>query len=122
MKICLFLIVDIFQAIPFDVEELLLKSHKLSSTSILLGGKEFSSFGLEVNSGRWLYWKIFVQFYNLFVFRMLYSCSSVGCQNQNHGKPPLGDVVVVKRTQLTVRLVESRSGSERLKISISDAE
>jgi len=82
---------------------LLLKSHKLSSTSILLGGKEFSSFGLEVNSGR-----------------MLYSCSSVGCQNQNHGKPPLGDVVVVKRTQLTVRLVESRSGSERWNFSVGE--
>lgn len=61
----------------------------------ITGGKESSTYGVEVDTGR-----------------VLYECNLGGCDNLTELEAE-GDVVLVQRQTQTVRAVEPRTGVER---------
>ena len=48
-----------------------------------------------------------------FHFQVRYSCSNDGSTDSNGSSDVLNDVLVIKRTQKTVRAVSERTGAER---------
>ncbi|RMX44076.1 hypothetical protein pdam_00015021 [Pocillopora damicornis] len=94
---------DKVEPIPFTADTLLGSFLKLPDGSILVGGKEATSCGLNPYSGK-----------------VQYVCSADGCQLKEsdeqhvHGK----DVLVLKRTQQTIRAVDQRTGIERWNFSV----
>ncbi|KAJ7375196.1 Eukaryotic translation initiation factor 2-alpha kinase 3 [Desmophyllum pertusum] len=94
---------DKVEPIPFTADTLLGSFYKLPDGSILVGGKQATSCGLNPYSGK-----------------VRYICSADGCQlteSDGHHVQD-SDVLVLKRTQQTIRAVDQRSGAERWNFSV----
>lgn len=94
---------DKVEPIPFTADTLLGSFYKLPDGSILVGGKEATSCGINPHSGK-----------------VRYVCSADGCQLTETGEHHVqeSDVLVLKRTQQTIRAVDQRSGAERWNFSV----
>ncbi|EDO48785.1 predicted protein [Nematostella vectensis] len=95
---------DTIESIPYTADSLLGSFHKLQDGSMLVGGKEAISCGIDPYTGK-----------------VRYICSAEGCklsEDEENGHVQNKDVLVVKRTQQTVRAVDQRTGSERWNFSV----
>lgn len=88
------------EPVPLNAETLLRASFKFADNTIITGGKETRTYGLDVDSGQ-----------------VRYECSISGCDRRETGS--LDDVLVVQRETQVVRAVEPRSGQEKWNFSVS---
>ncbi|MGH0180221.1 UNVERIFIED_CONTAM: hypothetical protein FKN15_003772 [Acipenser sinensis] len=84
------------EAVPFTVESLLESSYRLREDTVLVGGKSLTTYGLGAYSGK-----------------LRYICSVVGCSRWDEEESEPQDVLLLQRTQKTVRAVGPRSGNEK---------
>lgn len=92
------------EALPFSADQLLSSSFKISDDSILVGGKDVTTFGLDSSNGN-----------------IIYFCSPSGCETIREVSPT-ADVIIVKRSQQTVRSVENRQGHEKWNYTVGEFE
>lgn len=94
---------DKVEPIPFTAESLLGSFYKLPDGSILVGGKEATSCGINPLSGT-----------------VRYVCSADGCHLAKPEESIINDdqVLVLKRIQQTIRAVDQRTGVERWNFSV----
>lgn len=94
---------DKVEPIPFTADTLLGSFYKLPDGSILVGGKEATSCEINPYSGK-----------------VRYVCSADGCQLMEAGEGHVqgSDVLILKRTQQTIRAVDQRTGAERWNFSV----
>ncbi|CAN9502617.1 unnamed protein product [Ophioblennius macclurei] len=98
---------DSMEAVPFSVETLLESSHRLGDDTVLVGAKTLTTYGLGVYSGK-----------------LHYICSAGGCSRwgeEEEGAEP-EDVLLLQRTQKTVRAIRPRSGTEKWNFSVGNFE
>ncbi|KAG7271017.1 hypothetical protein CRUP_038468 [Coryphaenoides rupestris] len=93
------------EAVPFSVESLLESSYRLGEDTVLVGGKALTTYGLGAYSGK-----------------LLYICSTVGCNRWEEEEVEPEDVLLLQRTQKTVRAVRPRSGLEKWNFSVGNFE
>ncbi|MBN3271902.1 E2AK3 kinase, partial [Polyodon spathula] len=93
------------EAVPFTVESLLESSYRLREDTVLVGGKSLTTYGLGAYSGK-----------------LRYICSAVGCSRWDEKEPEPEDVLLLQRTQKTVRAVGPRSGNEKWNFSVGHFE
>ncbi|KAG7459018.1 hypothetical protein MATL_G00226760 [Megalops atlanticus] len=93
------------EAVPFSVESLLDSSYRIREDTVLVGGKSLTTYGLGAYSGK-----------------LRYICSAVGCSRWEEEEPEPEDVLLLQRTQKTVRAVRPRSGSETWNFSVGHFE
>ncbi|XP_030046899.1 eukaryotic translation initiation factor 2-alpha kinase 3 isoform X2 [Microcaecilia unicolor] len=93
------------EAVPFTVESLLESSHKFGDDVVLVGGKSLTTYGLSAHSGK-----------------VKYICSAMGCRRWNEEDTEQEDVLLLHRTQKTVRAVGPRSGNEKWNFSVGHFE
>ena len=117
---------EVVEPVPFDAEALLRSSFKFSDGTVMTGGKEAKTYGIEVSNGR-----------------IRYTCGMDGCfqvtnpqkseskKGMDINKQPLErqgvrddmeDVLVVRRETQTVRAVEPRTGEEKWNFSVGQHE
>ncbi|XP_051898356.1 eukaryotic translation initiation factor 2-alpha kinase 3 [Pristis pectinata] len=90
------------EAVPFTVESLLESSYRLGDDVVLVGGKSRTSYGLDADTGK-----------------MRYVCSTGGCSRWEEETTDQGsDLLLLQRTQKTVRAVGPRSGAEKWNFSV----
>ncbi|KAK3714542.1 hypothetical protein QZH41_014214 [Actinostola sp. cb2023] len=95
---------DKIEPIPYTADNLLGSFLKLQDGSMLVGGKEAISCGIDSKTGK-----------------VRYLCSADGCQltdQESEGNVQDSDLFVVKRTQQTIRAVDQRTGGERWNFSV----
>ncbi|XP_063231774.1 eukaryotic translation initiation factor 2-alpha kinase [Bacillus rossius redtenbacheri] len=91
------------EAVPVTADNLLQSSGYLFSDNLVIaGGRETSTYGVDVRSGR-----------------LMYECSMSNCRNFTDDATDTEEVLVVQRLTQTVRAVEARSGSERWNFSVA---
>ncbi|XP_069488306.1 eukaryotic translation initiation factor 2-alpha kinase 3 isoform X2 [Ambystoma mexicanum] len=93
------------EAVPFTVESLLESSYKFGDDVVLVGGKSLTTYGLSAYSGK-----------------VKYICSAMGCRRWNEEDIEQDDILLLHRTQKTVRAVGPRSGSEKWNFSVGHFE
>ncbi|XP_077477077.1 eukaryotic translation initiation factor 2-alpha kinase 3 [Stigmatopora argus] len=93
------------EAVPFSVESLLESSHRVSDDTVLVGGKAVTTYGLGARSGK-----------------LLYICSAGGCSRWGGDETDGEDVLLLHRTQKTVRAIRPRSGIEKWNFSVANFE
>ncbi|KAM4625548.1 eukaryotic translation initiation factor 2-alpha kinase 3 isoform 2-T2 [Polymixia lowei] len=93
------------EAVPFSVESLLESSYRIGEDTVLVGGKSLTTYGLGAYSGK-----------------MRYICSTVGCSRWGEDELEAEDVLLLQRTQKTVRAVRPRSGLEKWNFSVGNFE
>ncbi|XP_041104696.1 eukaryotic translation initiation factor 2-alpha kinase 3-like isoform X2 [Polyodon spathula] len=93
------------EAVPFTVESLLESSYRLREDTVLVGGKSLTTYGLGAYSGK-----------------LRYICSAVGCSRWDEEESEPEDVLLLQRTQKTVRAVGPRSGNEKWNFSVGHFE
>ncbi|KAJ8389507.1 hypothetical protein AAFF_G00118970 [Aldrovandia affinis] len=93
------------EAVPFSVESLLESSYRVREDTVLVGGKSLTTYGLGAYSGK-----------------LRYICSAVGCSRWDEEEPEPEDVLLLQRTQKTVRAVRPRSGNEKWNFSVGHFE
>uniref|UniRef100_A0A673YE43 Eukaryotic translation initiation factor 2-alpha kinase 3 n=1 Tax=Salmo trutta TaxID=8032 RepID=A0A673YE43_SALTR len=93
------------EAVPFSVESLLESSFRIGDDTVLVGGKSLTSYGLGAYSGK-----------------LRYICSAVGCSRWGEEETEPEDVLLLQRTQKTVRAVRPRSGLEKWNFSVGSFE
>ncbi|KAG9343997.1 hypothetical protein JZ751_012473 [Albula glossodonta] len=93
------------EAVPFSVESLLESSYRIREDTVLVGGKSLTTYGLGAYSGK-----------------LRYICSAVGCSRWEEEEPEPEDVLLLQRTQKTVRAVRPRSGNEKWNFSVGHFE
>ncbi|XP_029973073.1 eukaryotic translation initiation factor 2-alpha kinase 3 [Salarias fasciatus] len=93
------------EAVPFSVESLLESSYRIGDDTVLVGGKSLTTYGLGAYSGK-----------------LRYICSAGGCSRwgEDEGEPE--DVLLLQRTQKTVRAIRPRSGMEKWNFSVGNFE
>ncbi|XP_078263271.1 eukaryotic translation initiation factor 2-alpha kinase 3 [Rhinoraja longicauda] len=92
------------EAVPFTVESLLESSYRLGDDIVLVGGKSRTSYGLDADTGK-----------------MRYVCSMGGCSRWDEDVTDQeSDLLLLQRTQKTVRAVEPRSGAEKWNFSVGN--
>ncbi|XP_041054410.1 eukaryotic translation initiation factor 2-alpha kinase 3 isoform X1 [Carcharodon carcharias] len=90
------------EAVPFTVESLLESSYRLGDDVVLVGGKSRTSYGLDAYTGK-----------------MRYVCSVGGCRRWDEEMTEQeSDLLLLQRTQKTVRAVGPRSGAEKWNFSV----
>ncbi|KAJ8787987.1 hypothetical protein J1605_005645 [Eschrichtius robustus] len=83
------------ETVPFTVESLLESSYKFGDDVVLVGGKSLTTYGLSAYSGK-----------------VRYICSALGCRQwDNDEMEQEEDILLLQRTQKTVRAVGPRSGN-----------
>ncbi|KAJ8281468.1 hypothetical protein GJAV_G00068040 [Gymnothorax javanicus] len=92
------------ETVPFSVESLLESSYRIREDTVLVGGKSLTTYGLGAYSGK-----------------LRYICSAVGCSRWEEEEEP-EDVLLLQRTQKTVRAVRPRSGNEKWNFSVGHFE
>lgn len=92
------------EAVPFSVESLLESSYRIGEDTVLVGGKSLTTYGLGAYSGK-----------------LRYICSAVGCRRGDDEMEP-EDVLLLQRTQKTVRAIRARSGMEKWNFSVGNFE
>ncbi|KAL2098755.1 hypothetical protein ACEWY4_005235 [Coilia grayii] len=93
------------EAVPFSVESLLDSSYRFGDDTVLVGGKSLTTYGLGAISGK-----------------LQYICSAVGCSRWGGEEAEPEDVLLLQRTQKTVRAVRPRSGIEKWNFSVGTFE
>ncbi|XP_078080131.1 eukaryotic translation initiation factor 2-alpha kinase 3 isoform X2 [Mustelus asterias] len=94
------------EAVPFTVESLLESSYRLGDDLVLVGGKSRTSYGLDAYTGK-----------------MRYVCSAGGCRRwEEETTEQESDLLLLQRTQKTVRAVGPRSGAEKWNFSVGHYE
>ncbi|XP_002128488.2 eukaryotic translation initiation factor 2-alpha kinase 3 [Ciona intestinalis] len=90
------------EAVPFDADQLLSSSFRLADETVLVGGKETSTSGIDAFSGR-----------------VLYTCTANGCDKQQNVHDA-SDLLIVKRQQQVVRSIINRNGHENWNFSVGE--
>ncbi|KAL0969528.1 hypothetical protein UPYG_G00228420 [Umbra pygmaea] len=93
------------EAVPFSVESLLESSYRIGEDTVLVGGKSLTTYGLGAYSGK-----------------LRYICSAIGCSRWGEEEAEPEDVLLLQRTQKTVRAVRPRSGLEKWNFSVGNFE
>ncbi|XP_004707997.1 eukaryotic translation initiation factor 2-alpha kinase 3 [Echinops telfairi] len=93
------------ETVPFTVESLLESSYKYGDDVVLAGGKSFTTYGLSAYSGK-----------------VRYICSALGCRRWDSDEMEQEDILLLQRTQKTVRAVRPRSGNEKWNFSVGHFE
>nr|XP_061798736.1 eukaryotic translation initiation factor 2-alpha kinase 3-like [Nerophis lumbriciformis] len=93
------------EAVPFSVESLLESSYRIGDDTVLVGGKALTTYGLGAYSGK-----------------LRYICSAVGCSRWGAEETEGEDVLLLQRTQKTVRAIRPRSGIEKWNFSVGNFE
>lgn len=93
------------EAVPFSVESLLDSSYRIGEDTVLVGGKSLTTYGLGAYSGK-----------------LRYICSAVGCSRWGEEELEAEDVLLLQRTQKTVRAIRPRSGMEKWNFSVGTFE
>lgn len=110
---------EFIEGIPVTAEDLLKSSFKFSDDTVISGGKEVRSYGVNSRTGK-----------------VIYECSIHGCTNvknnytdvleeeseNNPSDAVLDDILIVKRHTQTVRAIEPQTGYERWNFSIGHHE
>lgn len=96
---------ELMEAVPFSVESLLESSYRVGDDTVLVGGKSLTTYGLGAFSGK-----------------IRYICSAVGCSRWDQEEVEAEDVLLLQRTQKTVRAVRPRSGTEMWNFSVGSFE
>ncbi|KAI5140897.1 Eukaryotic Translation Initiation Factor 2-Alpha Kinase 3 [Manis pentadactyla] len=93
------------ETVPFTVESLLESSYKFGDDVVLVGGKSLTTYGLSAYSGK-----------------VKYICSALGCRQWDNDEMEQEDILLLQRTQKTVRAVGPRSGNEKWNFSVGHFE
>ncbi|XP_013923736.1 PREDICTED: eukaryotic translation initiation factor 2-alpha kinase 3 isoform X3 [Thamnophis sirtalis] len=93
------------EAVPFTVESLLESSYRFGDDVVLVGGKSRTTYGLSSYSGK-----------------VKYICSAMGCRRWDDDELEQEDILLLHRTQKTVRAVGPRSGNEKWNFSVGHFE
>ncbi|VTJ81941.1 Hypothetical predicted protein [Marmota monax] len=94
------------ETVPFTVESLLEASYKFGDDVVLVGGKSLTTYGLSAYSGK-----------------VRYICSALGCRRWDSDElEEEEDILLLQRTQKTVRAVGPRSGNEKWNFSVGHFE
>ncbi|KAM9355748.1 eukaryotic translation initiation factor 2-alpha kinase 3 [Pholidichthys leucotaenia] len=93
------------EAVPFSVESLLESSYRIGEDTVLVGGKSLTTYGLGAYSGK-----------------LRYICSAGGCSRWGEDGGDTEDVLLLQRTQKTVRAIRPRSGMEKWNFSVGSFE
>ncbi|KAM9842412.1 eukaryotic translation initiation factor 2-alpha kinase 3 isoform 1-T2 [Aulostomus maculatus] len=93
------------EAVPFSVESLLESSYRIGEDTVLVGGKSITTYGLGAYSGK-----------------LRYICSAVGCSQWEDDEVEPEDVLLLQKTQKTVRAIRPRSGTEKWNFSVGNFE
>ncbi|XP_006786007.1 eukaryotic translation initiation factor 2-alpha kinase 3 isoform X1 [Neolamprologus brichardi] len=93
------------EAVPFSVESLLESSYRIGEDTVLVGGKSLTTYGLGAYSGK-----------------LRYICSAGGCSRWEEDEVETEDVLLLQRTQKTVRAIRPRSGMEKWNFSVGNFE
>ncbi|XP_010957265.2 eukaryotic translation initiation factor 2-alpha kinase 3 isoform X1 [Camelus ferus] len=94
------------ETVPFTVESLLESSYKFGDDVVLVGGKSLTTYGLGAYSGK-----------------VRYICSALGCRQWDSDEvEPEEGILLLQRTQKTVRAVGPRSGNEKWNFSVGHFE
>ncbi|XP_074516939.1 eukaryotic translation initiation factor 2-alpha kinase 3 [Sebastes fasciatus] len=93
------------EAVPFSVESLLDSSYRMGEDTVLVGGKSLTTYGLGAYTGK-----------------LRYICSAVGCSRWGDEDMEAEDVLLLQRTQKTVRAIRPRSGMEKWNFSVGNFE
>ncbi|XP_033970071.1 LOW QUALITY PROTEIN: eukaryotic translation initiation factor 2-alpha kinase 3 [Trematomus bernacchii] len=93
------------EAVPFSVESLLDSSYRIGEDTVLVGGKSLTTYGLGAYSGK-----------------LRYICSAVGCSRWGEEEMVSEDVLLLQRTQKTVRAIRPISGMEKWNFSVGNFE
>lgn len=93
------------EAVPFSVESLLESSYRIGEDTVLVGGKSLTTYGLGAYSGK-----------------VRYICSAVGCSHWGDDETVAEDVLLLQRSQKTVRAIRPRSGTEKWNFSVGNFE
>ncbi|XP_037662711.1 eukaryotic translation initiation factor 2-alpha kinase 3 isoform X2 [Choloepus didactylus] len=93
------------ETVPFTVESLLESSYKFGDDVVLVGGKSLTTYGLSASSGK-----------------VRYICSALGCRRWDSDEMEQEDILLLQRTQKTVRAVGPRSGNEKWNFSVGHFE
>uniref|UniRef100_A0A8C2V706 Eukaryotic translation initiation factor 2-alpha kinase 3 n=2 Tax=Chinchilla lanigera TaxID=34839 RepID=A0A8C2V706_CHILA len=94
------------ETVPFTVESLLESSYKFGDDVVLVGGKSLTTYGLSAYSGK-----------------VRYICSALGCRRWDSDEmEEEEDILLLQRTQKTVRAVGPRSGNEKWNFSVGHFE
>ncbi|KAK2826724.1 hypothetical protein Q5P01_020938 [Channa striata] len=96
---------ETMEAVPFSVESLLESSYRIGEDTVLVGGKSLTTYGLGAYSGK-----------------LRYICSAVGCSRWGDEEMETEDVLLLQRTQKTVRAIRPRSGMEKWNFSVGNFE
>ncbi|KAK3095121.1 hypothetical protein FSP39_010550 [Pinctada imbricata] len=93
---------DSIEAIPMTADKLLSSTLRVTDRTMMIGGKDVSSYGLDPVTGQ-----------------LKYVCTSSGCKflgdSDEDGDP---DMLVITRNTQTVRAVDARNGQERWNFSV----
>uniref|UniRef100_A0A2D4GN49 Uncharacterized protein n=1 Tax=Micrurus corallinus TaxID=54390 RepID=A0A2D4GN49_MICCO len=89
------------EAVPFTVESLLESSYRFGDDVVLVGGKSRTTYGLSSYSGK-----------------VKYICSAMGCRRWDDDEIEQEDILLLHRTQKTVRAVGPRSGNENFALQL----
>uniref|UniRef100_A0A8C0KWF0 Eukaryotic translation initiation factor 2-alpha kinase 3 n=1 Tax=Canis lupus dingo TaxID=286419 RepID=A0A8C0KWF0_CANLU len=93
------------ETVPFTVESLLESSYKFGDDVVLVGGKSLTTYGLSAYSGK-----------------VRYICSALGCRQWDNDDIEQEDILLLQRSQKTVRAVGPRSGNEKWNFSVGHFE
>eukprot|EP00066_Takifugu_rubripes_P009668 XP_003976848.1 PREDICTED: eukaryotic translation initiation factor 2-alpha kinase 3 [Takifugu rubripes] len=93
------------EAVPFSVESLLESSYRIGGDTVLVGGKSLTTYGLGAYSGK-----------------LHYICSAGGCSRWGEDELEAEDLLLLQRTQKTVRAIRPRSGMEKWNFSVGNFE
>ncbi|XP_056914373.1 eukaryotic translation initiation factor 2-alpha kinase 3 isoform X2 [Takifugu flavidus] len=96
---------EIMEAVPFSVESLLESSYRIGGDTVLVGGKSLTTYGLGAYSGK-----------------LHYICSAGGCSRWGEDELEAEDLLLLQRTQKTVRAIRPRSGMEKWNFSVGNFE
>ncbi|XP_067656934.1 eukaryotic translation initiation factor 2-alpha kinase 3-like [Haliotis asinina] len=93
---------DSIEAVPMTAETLLSSSFRLSDNTMMIGGKDIRTYGLDATTGQ-----------------IRYLCTMAGCHDLNQGDPLAeDDLIVITRNTQTVRAVDARIGAEKWNFSV----
>uniref|UniRef100_A0A7N5JVK7 Eukaryotic translation initiation factor 2-alpha kinase 3 n=1 Tax=Ailuropoda melanoleuca TaxID=9646 RepID=A0A7N5JVK7_AILME len=93
------------ETVPFTVESLLESSYKFGDDVVLVGGKSLTTYGLSAYTGK-----------------VRYICSALGCRQWDNDDMEQEDILLLQRSQKTVRAVGPRSGNEKWNFSVGHFE
>ncbi|XP_052269812.1 eukaryotic translation initiation factor 2-alpha kinase-like isoform X4 [Dreissena polymorpha] len=91
--------------VPLTADKLLSSSHKMSEDTMMVGGKDLVTLGLDPLTGQ-----------------MRYKCGVKGCHTFGDDVGREDDLLIVTRQTQTVRAVDSRTGSEKWNYSVGQHE